>query len=301
MVVSRAFLFLPLSIAIAFTLSVLYAYGEDTAAPAIKTETPATAPPSPPVATENPAPSAQNSPMPASEIPLTPVYNPWGSIPVHRDPPSKIKPKPAPKKTPKPQATSKGTTKLPLILQEIQAKYVQAVTLTAEFKQVNEVIALGTKKNSSGIIMIKRPNKLRWETHQPDRNILVSDGRKFWFYTPPFDESEHGQLIERRSSEIQSRLANALLSGSFSAVADMKIKQGKGSTFELTPKKGSAGTVIKAHVEIDIDLKLIKKVILEHQGGNRSEISLSKIVLAQPMGDELFIFTPPPNTDVVTQ
>jgi outer membrane lipoprotein carrier protein len=200
-----------------------------------------------------------------------------------------------------PAALSAAAAKLPAILQEVEAKYTKAGTLQAEFSQVNEVAALKTKKTSTGVIMVKRPDKLRWETHKPDMNVLVSDGRHFWFYTPPFDEGEHGQVIERRSSEVNSRLANALLSGAFSVTKDMKIRQESPSKFLLIPKPGTAGTVNRAEIEVNPDKKVIEKVTLEHKGGNRSEITLSKIELGKPLGDEVFAFTPPPNTDKVEQ
>ena len=193
------------------------------------------------------------------------------------------------------------SSNLPPILQEVEKKDAQAATLEAEFTQVNDVAALKTKKTSSGFIMVKRPNKLRWETRKPDMNLLVSDGRRFWFYTPPFDEGEHGQVIERRSSEVNSRLANALLSGSFSVAHDMKISQESSSKFLLIPKPGAAGTVIRAEIEVNPDQKLIQKVVLEHKGGNRSEITLSKIELGKTIGDEAFVFVPPANTDKVEQ
>lgn len=196
------------------------------------------------------------------------------------------------------RATSKN---LPALLQEVEAKYAKAATLQAEFSQVNEVAAMGTKKTSSGVILVKRPDKLRWETLKPDMNLLVSDGRKFWFYTPPFEPGERGQVIVRRSNQTNSKLANALLSGHFSVAREMRIEQQGTSRFVLTPKPRSAGTVIKAEIEIDPGLKLIQKVVLDHQGGNRSEITLSKIELGKALGDEAFAFTPPPNTDEVKQ
>jgi outer membrane lipoprotein carrier protein len=189
--------------------------------------------------------------------------------------------------------------KLPALLQEIEQKYSKAGTLEADFTQVNEVAALNQKKTSSGVIDVKRPGKLRWETLKPDKNLLVSDGKTFWFYTPPFEEGERGQVMERKSSQIQSKLASALLAGSFSANRDMKIQNQGPSTFVLLPKKGTAGTVMKAEVSIDLKKKLIQKVTLEHEGGNRSEITLSHIKLGEPLDERLFHFITPPNTDRV--
>ncbi len=193
--------------------------------------------------------------------------------------------------------TDAPNSSLPKALQEVEAKYAKTQTLFAEFSQTNETAATGAKKQSKGIIYAKRPGKIRWETRSPDANLLVSDGRKFWFYTPPFDESEHGQVVERPANQVQTKLANALLSGSFSVLSEMKIEEKGPSRFILYPKKGVAGSVKRAEIEIDPKRHLIQTVILEHEGGNRSEIHLSQIDLGRKIGEELFNFVPPPNTD----
>jgi outer membrane lipoprotein carrier protein len=188
---------------------------------------------------------------------------------------------------------------LPPLLKEVEAKYAKSPTLQAEFTQVNEVAALKTKKVSSGVFMVKRPNKLRWETLKPDTSLLVSDGSTFWFYTPPFEEGDRGQLIVRKSAEMTSRLTNSLLSGRFSVAKEMKIQQVSETSFTLTPKKGKAGTIERALIEIEPQLKLIQKVILEHRGGNRAEISLANIEFNKDLRDQTFQFSAPPNTDTV--
>lgn len=200
------------------------------------------------------------------------------------------------------QPVSKSAaSRLPHLLQEVEAKYSQASTLVANFSQINKKSAFNQQTPSLGLIMFKRPDKIRWETYAPDKNMLISNGRRFWFYTPPFDVGENGQYSEKRSSEVQSRLAHALLSGSFSMAKDMRIKQIRPSEFTLTPKPGAAGSVLRATIIVDVAEKLVKKVILDHKGGNRAEITLSKIVLGKDLGNELFEFTPPPNTDRIDQ
>lgn len=206
----------------------------------------------------------------------------------------------------KPSAKAKAKAQpspapLPELLEEVEAKYAKSNTIEAQFTQVTHSASMGTTKTTSGILMVKRPNKVRWETLKPDKSLLVSDGRKFWFYTPPFDESEKGQVIERKSTDVQSKLAQALLSGSFSAARDMKVQKVRAAVFSLTPKPGTAGTVQKATIEIDPASKTIKRVELEHQDGNRAEITLSEIVLGKEMDERYFIFDIPPGTDVIRQ
>ena len=192
--------------------------------------------------------------------------------------------------------------KIPSELLAIEKSYAEAGTLQAQYSQVTFKAAMNSESRSSGNLSIKRPDKLKWEQTQPDTSLTLSDGRTVWFYTPPFDKDEKGQLIQRKSSQVNSKLANALLSGSFSSNArNMKIERKSPILFDLRPKKGTAGSILRAELEIDPQAKLIRKVTLFHEGGNRSEIGLSGIKLGEKLEDSLFKFSPPPNTDIVKE
>lgn len=186
--------------------------------------------------------------------------------------------------------------KLPTLLNEVETVYKKSGTLTAEFSQEKFIASLKMKKTSSGVLWVKRPKSFRWQTHEPDPNILVSNGTKTWFYTPPFDESEPGQVIIRKSSEVQSQLLNALLMGAFSNYNKMKIQTINPQEYLLTPQAGTAADIEKIRIKIDQNKKHITQVHLVHKGGNTSQITLSKIDLGKKLTEDLFIFTPPANT-----
>lgn len=193
---------------------------------------------------------------------------------------------------------------LPPELQEIEERYANAGTVEAQFEQVTESAHLKQKKKSSGLIQLKIPAKIRWETTAPDKSLLVSDGNRFWFYTPPFDEEEDGQLIERKGSDVRSKMATALMSASFSKAQKkhgLKIIRGGPSRFTLIPRKGSAGTVVEAKIELDPGEKIIRKIFLFHSDGNIAEITLTKVELGKPLEESLFTFSPPPHTQLVKE
>ena len=192
-------------------------------------------------------------------------------------------------------------TSLPPLLHEVEAKYKAAATLSADFQQINDNKLLSKKKKTSGKIFVKRPSKIRWETSAPDASLLVNDGKKIWFYTPPFEEGERGQVVLKDVSQVQSQLASALLSGAFSVAKNMTIRQESPSLFLLTPKAGTAGTVSQATLQIDSERKLITQVILLHKGGNRTEISLTQIDLGPTLKEDLFQFKTPPHTDLIQE
>ncbi len=209
-------------------------------------------------------------------------------------------------------AASAFAAKVPPKLAEIEKKYAQAKVIFSEFSQDQETASLKRKKTSSGKITLFKPDKIRWETENPesDRQLIVSDGKLFWIYTPPFvvkgsDEPEEpGQLLEVAASRYRSKLVNQLLSGAFSSVQGLEIKVGKEKDGEqeytLKPKRGSAGTVETAKLYILLKDQVIRRVVLQHRGGNRTEITLSKIELDRKLTPEqekeLFTFKAPPNT-----
>ena len=224
-------------------------------------------------------------------------------IPVSISAKEKKKPK---SKTAKKVYSAKEEVKAPSIvvpteLLAIEKKYVAAKTLEAQFSQHDEVKLTGTTKDSSGVLMIRHPDQFRWETLKPEKNLLVSDGKKFWFYTPPFEEGENGQVLERKTSEVQSELANALLAGAFSKVRGVKITKNSPSKFRLLPNDGVAGSVKVAEIEIDPAKGLIQKLHLEHLGGNKTSVSLTNIKLGGKFADAFFQFVTPPKTDVVRE
>ncbi len=190
---------------------------------------------------------------------------------------------------------------VPAELLAVEKNYLKSKTLEADFTQRDEVKLTGAKKESSGVLMIRHPDQFRWETLKPDKNLLISDGKKFWFYTPPFEAGERGQVIERKTTEVQSELANSLLAGSFSKVHGVEIFKISPTRFRLIPAVGVAGTVTSAELEIDPVKNVIRKLQLEHAGGNRTEITLADVKLSGKMSGAFFRFVTPPGTDVIRE
>ena len=191
---------------------------------------------------------------------------------------------------------------LPLLLQQVQAEYQKVAGIQAQFSQITEIKSTHQVKKAKGRVWIKRPNKLRWETLEPDPNILVSDGRVYWFYTPPFDESERGQVIIRKSAQVQTQFLNALLSGTFDfGKGKVAIEEKSKNTYLLRPKPGTAGDVSSAEIEIDSARKTISKVNLVHVSGNQTRVQLEDVVLTSKLDEALFRFKIDNNTDKIVE
>ena len=197
---------------------------------------------------------------------------------------------------------SNAEEKLPTLLLGVQTQYQKSSGVQAEFTQTTDIKATKQIKRTKGRIWIKRPNKLRWETLEPDPNILVSDGKTFWFYTPPFDKDERGQVIIKKTAQVQTQFLNALLSGSFDFKKGTTSIETRGSSaFLLKPKSGTAGDVIIAQITIDPTQFTITEVVLTHTSGNQTTIKLQQINLNAKLDDKLFKFVPDRRTDKINE
>lgn len=194
-----------------------------------------------------------------------------------------------------------GPTPLPEPLVRVQEAYQKKGGVVAFFDQLTLVKSTRQTKKSQGKIWIKRPNQLRWETLEPDANILVSDGKTFWFYTPPFEKGERGQVIIKKSKQVQTQFLNGLLSGSFDFGSETEVKDLGSGRFLIKPKTGTAGDVETAEIGISKRESKIQEVVLIHTTGNRTEIKLKDIELQSNLDSKLFRFVPDRNTDRIQE
>lgn len=190
--------------------------------------------------------------------------------------------------------------KLPSLLEEVQKQYKKSQGVEARFDQTTDIKATKQIKKAEGRIWIKRPNKIRWETINPDPNILVSDGKTFWFYTPPFEKGDRGQVIIKKTAQIQTQFLNSMLSGSFEfSNGSATIEEKSPHEFILKPKPGTAGDVQTAEINVDSIKHTILELVLTHTSGNRTEIKLKEVDLDPKLDEKLFKFVPDQNTDKI--
>lgn len=185
-------------------------------------------------------------------------------------------------------------------LEMMRAKYKTVKTISAEFSQKQTNLALGTTKETSGHLSIKRPDKFRWQTEQPvdEASILVSNGKKVWYYKPPRREGGRGQVYIREAADVQSKLLIDLLDGQANISKDFKTKDLGAGRFELKPLK-PAGDIERIELFLERPTKLIYKLVLFTMTGNQTELTLKSVALDPQLSDKMFNFVPPEKTEEI--
>ncbi len=183
-------------------------------------------------------------------------------------------------------------------LQRMQEKYKTKQTLTADFTQIQKNKLLGTAYKSSGKIFIKRPRFFLWETLDPEKSKLISDGKTVWYYTPSMHAGEKAQVLIQKNMDSQSQVAFVILSGQQDLQKTFSIQQKEPFSYMLKPLK-LQGDIAAVELFIEKSTFLIYKVVLHMKTGKQTELLLTNIELGTPLLDSFFEFKIPPNTEVL--
>lgn len=168
-------------------------------------------------------------------------------------------------------------------------------TLKADFSQM--VIGKNGRKpqQSSGVVAISRPGKLRWEIQKPYPQLVVSDGEKIWIHDP-----ELQQVTVRKAGQAIGGSPAALLSGSNDLEKNFTLKEAgeaEGLVWvEATPKASDSGF---EKVRLGFAGNELKAMEMEDSFGQTTLIRFARIERNPALPAATFKFTPPAGVDVV--
>lgn len=168
-------------------------------------------------------------------------------------------------------------------------------TLKADFAQL--VVTRGGRKpqESSGVVSISRPGKLRWDIRKPYPQLVVSDGEKVWIY-----DSELQQVTVRQVGSAIGGSPAALLSGSNDLERNFTLTEAgerDGMLWvEAVPKSGDSGF---ERVRIGFAGNDLTAMELQDSFGQTTLIRFSGLERNPPLPAASFRFVPPAGVDIV--
>ena len=168
-------------------------------------------------------------------------------------------------------------------------------TLRADFSQT--VIARNGRKpqQSSGVVAISRPGKLRWDIQKPYPQLLVGDGEKIWIYDP-----ELKQITVRKAGQAISGSPAALLAGRNELERDFTLTEAGHADgmdwVEAIPKQNESGF---EKVRLGFAGGELGAMELLDSFGQTTLIRFSKLVRNPALPADTFRFVPPAGVDIV--
>jgi outer membrane lipoprotein carrier protein len=172
-------------------------------------------------------------------------------------------------------------------------------TMRADFAQI--VVAKNGKKpqQSTGVMMVSRPGKFRWQIEKPYAQLLVGDGEKVWIYDPDLRQV----TVKKVDAALGSTPAALLVGegGGKSALEKNFTLREAGEReglewLEAIPKAPDSGF---EKLQLGFSGNDLKAMELFDNFGQTTSLSFSHLERNPPLAATQFRFTPPAGVDVI--
>jgi outer membrane lipoprotein carrier protein len=80
-------------------------------------------------------------------------------------------------------AASENLPPLDYILKEVEKRYTGS-QFAAEFLQESTIKTMEITDFAAGRLYVRYPGMMRWEYQKPERQVIISDGKKLWIFRP---------------------------------------------------------------------------------------------------------------------
>jgi len=184
------------------------------------------------------------------------------------------------------------------ILNRVEKRYAGA-GFSARFDQVSTIKAMEISDTAFGKIFIKRPGMMRWEYEKPEKQIIITDGKKLWIYRP---EDKQVMVGNAPSYFGEGKGANFLsdikrIRRNFNITLE-KSNRNDYYLLKLLPGKKSFDLSV---IYLSISKKTfdVVQIVTLNAYEDENKIKLSNFQFKENLSDLMFSFQPPEGTDII--
>jgi outer membrane lipoprotein carrier protein len=184
----------------------------------------------------------------------------------------------------------------------IEQKIRSLRSLTADYEHLYYSMMISDPLSERGTFAFSPPDRMRWESLEPERQIFIYKDGVFQLYIPA-----ENQLIRSRSSgeKYESEIL-AIFTGTKSLRDDYTVESSPFPTddpgavqIKLTPKK--EGDFAYILLEADPGDWLIRKAVFFDDTGNKQEYRFSRIRTGRKLSPRLFELAVPQECEILEQ
>jgi outer membrane lipoprotein carrier protein len=189
---------------------------------------------------------------------------------------------------------------LPDLIDGVARSFAQMNDYSSDFVQISKD-ALNRKQEATGHLYLKRSRMARWEYTRPDEQLFVSDGKMVYFYVPA-DKQVNKETVKDTFDDrmpLMFLLGRSNLQNEFKEFELLNTKPFLAGTkvVRMTPKRKT--DLKELIMEVDPQNSQIRRLVLDHNDGSRSEFIFSNIRINTGLKPSLFDFKVPAGVQVV--
>lgn len=179
----------------------------------------------------------------------------------------------------------------------IDHHYNSLHSLSVQFVQHYD--GMGMHRRESGVLLLRKPGRMRWTYTDPDGQLFILDGKNAYFYTPGQNEAQ--TIPEKQLDDLRSPLR--FLLGHTDLEKELMHLQmtpdGKDQYTLSGVPKGMEQRISDLKITTDAVGTILKMTIVETDGVTNS-FDFSGELTNAPAPTSAFVFTPPPGVHIVS-
>ncbi len=188
------------------------------------------------------------------------------------------------------------------IIERVEKRFVSIRSFTANFQQNFYDASMDEVEKSSGTVKLKKPLKMLWNYEKPEKQLLVADGKKLYFYVP----ADRQVIVESLKKILGASSPLLFLAGekrldelfTISLAGDANKDKIHYVELNLEPKEKSV-SVTRMAIRVDAKDYTIISFTLYDWTGNHTEVVFKEMKINGKMDDGTFVFKRPKGVEMI--
>lgn len=170
---------------------------------------------------------------------------------------------------------------------------------SAKFSQESTIKAMDITDTASGNIFVKAPGMMRWEYEKPDKQLIITDGKKLWVYRQDDNQVMVGEspyfFGNGKGSGFLSDIK--MIREKFNIALDDK-STGKYYVLKLIPKEKTFD-ISMIYLSISVNTFDIIQITTYNSYNDETKIYLKNIEFEKHIDGSMFHFEIPEGADIL--
>lgn len=181
------------------------------------------------------------------------------------------------------------------LVRKVDDHYNHLNSLRAHYTE--HYAGMGMDRTESGMLLLKKPGRMKWSYAEPVGKVFVLDGKFAWFYTP--GDNQATRVPAKQLDDLRSPLRFLLGHTQLKKELDNLAVVPEGSGFRIAGiPKGMEQRVKLLSLWVTASGE-IQRMKLEEVDGAVTEFTFSGMEENVPVKNEEFVFSPPAGVTVV--
>ena len=184
------------------------------------------------------------------------------------------------------------------ILDSLEQHYTNK-SFTAEFGQESTLKAMDITDFATGKMYVRYPGMMRWEYQKPEKQIIITDGKKLWIYRPGDNQVMTGSAPAFFSDgKGASFLSDIKLIREKFNISKVQSTDDYFYELKLEPREKTLD-VSDIRISVTKNTFTVIRIITYNSYGDENRIELINNTFNVKLDDSLFSFDIPPGADVL--